>query len=71
MSLETERFIDARRITEKEMNLWMALDSSYGRALDGALDPHERELVRRAFREQLIGREVSWTSTVGFVVAWK
>ncbi|MGO9308338.1 MAG: AAA family ATPase [Spirochaetia bacterium] len=71
VSLETERFIDARRITEKEMNLWMALDSSYGRALDGALDPHERELVRRAFREQLIGREVSWTSTVGFVVAWK
>ncbi|MGA2379981.1 MAG: AAA family ATPase [Spirochaetia bacterium] len=69
VNVETERSIESRRITDREMDLWLAPDSSYGRALAGGLAAHELARVDEAFRAQLIGREVAWTSTVASVVA--
>ena len=64
-----EQVLDRRRITEREMDLWLAPDSSYGRALSGEFNAKERAGVHDALRAQLVGRETSWTSTVAFVVA--
>jgi len=71
VSVETVPLIDSRRITDREMELWLAPDSSYGRALAAGLESRELARVHEAFRAQLAGREVSWTSTVAFVVARK
>jgi len=69
VSVEMEQVLDRRRITEREMDLWLAPDSSYGRALSGEFNAKERAGVHDALRAQLVGRETSWTSTVAFVVA--
>jgi putative ATPase len=71
VSVETEPFTEARRITERELDIWLAPESSYGRALAAALDAKERAQVQEAFEAQLIGRETAWTSTVAFVLARK
>ena len=71
LGVETEQSIDTRRITEREMNLWLAPDSSYGKALASAFSTGEIEQVHNALRSQLLGRETSWTSTIAFVVARK
>jgi len=68
-SVETEASIDTRRITEQEMELWLAPDSSYGKALAVELSAAEVVLVHDAMRSQLVGRETAWTSTVAFLVA--
>ena len=69
VSVETEPVPDTRRITEREMELWLAPDASYGRALCEQFSPEELASVRDALRSQLVGRETSWTSMVAFVVA--
>jgi putative ATPase len=69
VSVETERSVDSRRVSERELELWLAPDSAYGRALAAAFVPEELAQVREAFRAQLVGREVPWTSTVAYVLA--
>jgi putative ATPase len=71
VSVETERSVDTRRITDQEMDLWLAPESSYGRALATGLSTRELARVREIFRNQLVGREVAWTSTVAFIAARK
>jgi putative ATPase len=71
VSVETEQVLDTRRITEREMDLWLDPESSYGRALSEEFDAKEIAHVRNALRTQLVGRETSWTSTVAFMVARK
>ncbi len=69
VNVETERYADARRITDRELDLWLAKDSTYGRALSAGLTAKELAKVHELFRSRLPGREVAWTSTVAFVVA--
>jgi putative ATPase len=69
--VETERSIDSRRITEREIELWLAPDSSYGRALAAGLEPEEVTRVLEILRDQLLSRDVAWTSAVAVVVARK
>ncbi len=69
VSVSMESSVDARRITERELALWLAPDSSYGGALAAVLDPHELARVRETFRMRLIGREIVWTSSVAFITA--
>jgi putative ATPase len=69
VSVETEQSIDTRRITERELKLWLAPDSSYGKALASEFSADEIEQVHDALRSQLIGRETAWTSTIAYVVA--
>jgi putative ATPase len=71
VSVETEPSVESRRITEREMDLWLAPESSYGGALAAALDSKELAQAQETFRAQLVGREVAWTSTVAFVLARK
>jgi putative ATPase len=67
--VETETSSDTRRITERELGLWLSPDSSYGKALAAGLDTRQLDSVRTALRAQLVSREVSWTSTAAFIVA--
>jgi len=69
--VEVQRFEDARRITEGELDAWLSPDGAYGRALAAALTAPEMEEVRRRLGARLIGRETSWTSVVAFLVARK
>jgi putative ATPase len=70
VSVAREQSVDSRRITEHEMNLWLAPDSSYGKELAAELSAAELAQVHSAMRSQLVGRETAWTSTVAFIVAW-
>ncbi len=67
----TERSLDTRRITEREMEAWLAPGATYGRALSAGLEPAELARVRGIFRSRLVGREVSWASVVAFLIARK
>ncbi len=67
--VETERSLDTRRITEREMAAWLAPSSAYGRALSGGLETAELSRVHEMFRSQIVGREVPWASVVAFLVA--
>jgi hypothetical protein len=69
VSVETEPLIDVRRVTERELALWLAPGSSYGRELTAQLSAGEVAQVHHAMRAQLIGGESPWTSMVAFVVA--
>ena len=71
VNVETERSLDSRHITDREMELWLAPGATYGRALAAGLTPAELDRVRKMFRAQLVGREVSWASAVAFLVARK
>jgi putative ATPase len=69
VSVETERFTDTRRITERELETWLSPAATYGRALSDGLEPAELSRVGKIFRSQLVGREVSWASAVAFLIA--
>jgi hypothetical protein len=69
VTVQTEASVESRRISQRELDLWLAPESPYGKALSDALDAKERAEVQEAFGVQLVGREVSWTSTVAFVLA--
>ena len=66
-----ERFPDSRRITDRELEAWLAPDSAYGRALAAGLTAAELKLVRETFQAALVGRESAWTSAVAFLIARK
>jgi len=69
VSVAIERLLDTRRITEREMESWLAPTARYGRALSGGLEPPELSRVREMFWSQLVGRDVSWASAVAFLIA--
>jgi hypothetical protein len=69
VSVEKEQSTDTRRITEHEMELWLAPDSTYGKALAAEFSAAETAQVHAALRSQLVGGETAWTSTVAFVIA--
>ena len=71
VTVETARFPDARRITERELEAWLSPEAAYGRALAAALSPTEMEHVRSRLREKMVGKEAAWTSTVAFLIARK
>jgi hypothetical protein len=66
-----EQFPDSRRITDRELDAWLAPDSAYGRALAAELTTAELDRVHSAFRSQLVGKETSWSSAVAFLIARK
>jgi putative ATPase len=68
VSVETERVMDSRRITERELAAWLDADSTYGRAVAAGLSVTEIERVGELLRSQLVGRETPWTSTVAFLL---
>jgi hypothetical protein len=69
VSVETQRYTDARRITNRELDAWCAPESSYGRALAHFLEPDDRALVAKLLHERLAGRDVAWSSTTAFIAA--
>jgi len=69
--VQLERFPDSRRITDRELEAWLAPDSAYGRALAAGLTAAELDRVRSAFRSQLFGKATAWTSPVAFLIARK
>ncbi len=69
VTVELQRFTDARRISERELLGWLAPASPYGRTLVTALTPPEIHQAAEAWRAALFGRETAWTSTVAFLVA--
>jgi putative ATPase len=69
VKVEVESYTDARRITVRELDAWLARDSSYGRALSSGLGPGELSQFESLLRAQLPGAEVSWTTAVAFLVA--
>jgi putative ATPase len=70
VTVELETYSDARRVTAKDLDLWLA-DSPYGRALAAGLTSAELAQVGAMMRSQLQDRETAWSSVVAFVVATK
>jgi hypothetical protein len=68
-SVATERSVDTRRITEREMETWLAPSATYGRALSAGLSAAELTRVQGLFRSRLVGRDVPWVSVVAYIVA--
>ena len=71
VTVEVQQFTDPRRVSERELDAWLAPASSYGRALGAGLSPEELGHLKEALRRQLLGRETPWTRTVAFVIARK
>ena len=71
VSVEVQPFTDSRRVTDRDLDAWLAPGSSYGRALAAGLSDQERGELRSALHSQVAGRDVPWTSTVAFVIARK
>jgi putative ATPase len=69
--VEIERSTDARRISERELALWLDPNSAYGEALGAVLSSKELQQVQETLRTSLVGQEVPWTSTTAFLVAQK
>jgi putative ATPase len=69
VSVETQRYTDARRITNRELDAWCAPESSYGRALTHFLAPDDRALVAKLLRERLAGRDIGWSRATAFIIA--
>ena len=67
----TERSLDTRRITEREMEAWLAPGATYGRALSAGLSAAELTRVQGLLRSRLVGRDVPWASVVAFLIARK
>ncbi len=71
VSVELQQLSDPRRVTERELEAWLAPQSAYGRALASALSPKELSHLRETLRSQLVGRETQWNRTVAFLIARK
>jgi putative ATPase len=71
VSVELQQFTDPRRVTERELDAWLAPEAAYGRALAADLSPPELDQVRTTLRSALVGRESRWTSAVAFLIARK
>jgi putative ATPase len=70
-SAATERSVDTRRITEREMEAWLAPGATYGRALSAGLSAAELTRVQGLLRSRLVGRDVPWASVVAYLIARK
>jgi putative ATPase len=70
VTVELETYTDARRVTAKDLDLWLT-DSAYGGALAAGLTSVELAQVGAMMRSQLQDRETAWSRVVAFVVATK